>query len=538
MRGSGKRKSFGISLVAVGLFVVIAAASIAGYVVTKRSVDDQNRSLLSEDVLQAGSVLQGLIGNLGGTLRSVSALATVNASGGDIGPNSAQEIAKLTTGLSVAVVSPASGGGYTVTYANGPGFTTGQSITGPVAAAVASSTAQLSETRIFTDAGRPVVAMVQGPATAGLGAVVLELPLVPYASAKTGIKGPFSDLVGAVYATPGQDKSQVILATTYQVPVTGDTASTTVSYQNVHWWVVARLRPGYNAVGNLASTTPYLVLGLGLVVALLVAVMAEILIRRQRVTAELVADRTAELEQSLEHLQEAQSALVRSERLSAIGEMASVVGHELRNPLTAVTNAHFLIRQALGDPAPPAVDKHLTMAERETGKAARLAEDLTAFVRPRDPTFAPVRLADLVREVIEATPPPEGVALRVDTDDGVVEADRGQLAEVLANLVTNAYQAMPEGGEVQVTSAASNGTASVVIADTGEGVDSQTARRMFEPFFTTKTNGTGLGLAIVRRLVEAHGGQVTLENRSPKGTQVTVRLPVQQEPVGREEAGG
>jgi signal transduction histidine kinase len=277
-------------------------------------------------------------------------------------------------------------------------------------------------------------------------------------------------------------------------------------------------------VGSSSELSPYLVLFLGLFVGVLVAVTAEILVRRQRFAAEQVSMRTAELQTSLEDLRAAQAALVRSERLSAVGEMASVVGHELRNPLTAVTNSHYLLRQALGDPAPAPVEKHLAMAERETAKAATLAEDLNAFVRPRDPNFATVRLGDIVDEVVEATPPPEGVALHVDAE-GEVDADRGQIAEVLVNLVTNAYQALPDGGAVTVTASASNGTASLVVADDGEGVDPAVASRLFEPFYTTKATGTGLGLAIVRRLVEAHGGQVAMENAEPHGARVVVTLP-------------
>jgi signal transduction histidine kinase len=526
---SANRRSHGVSLVAVAVFVVVAVASVIGFALLQRSVNDQNRSLLREDAQKAGSVLQGLVANIGGTVHAVGALAT--ASGGTIGPSTDAEIAKLATGFSVALVAPTPSG-YRVTYAKGPAYTAGQLVAGPVAAAVASSTAQLSETKVFTVGGHPTLALVEGPANGGIGAVVVQFPLNPYASAKSGAEGPFANLAGAVYATRGQDPSQVILATTFTVPVTGTTASVPVTYQNVHWWVVAMSRPGVNPSGTLTDVYPYLVLALGLFVGLLVAVTAEILVRRQRYAAEQVALRTRELETSLDHLQEAQAALVRSERLSAIGEMASVVGHELRNPLTAVTNSHFLLRQSLGDPAPAPVEKHLAMAERETAKAAALAEDLTAFVRPREPVFGPVRLDEVVQEVLEATPPPDGVAVSVESDDGMIDADRGQIAEVLVNLVTNAYQAVPDGGEVRVTALSSNGTASLVVSDTGEGVDPTMAGRMFEPFFTTKANGTGLGLAIVRRLVEAHGGEVAFENVDPRGARVTVRLPLRHEAAG------
>ena len=518
----------GLSVVTIGVFLVVAIASIVGYFVMRKAVDDQNSTLLRNDTLQAASVIQGLITNIGGAVSSVSALADVNTSRGSIGANTDTEIGKLATGFSVAIVQPAPAGGYVVTYAKGADYTVGQTVPPAVAAAVATSGAQLSETRVFTANGHPTLALVRGPATAGLGAVVVQFPLNPYAGVKGSTKGPFSNLVGGVYVGAKQDTSQLVLATTNEVPVTGTTASAPADYQNVHWVVVAKARPGVSLVGSSSELSPYLVLFLGLFVGLLVATTAEILVRRQRFAAEQVAMRTAELETSLEDLRAAQEMIVRGARLSAVGEMASVVGHELRNPLTAVTNSHYLLRQSLGDPAPPAIEKHLAMAERETAKAATLAEDLNAFVRPREPSFAPVHLGEVVQEVVDATPPPEGVALHVDATDSVIDADRGQIAEVLVNLVTNAYQALPQGGSVSLRAVATNGTASLVVADDGEGVDAATAKRIFEPFYTTKATGTGLGLAIVRRLVEAHGGQVSMERAEPHGARVVVQLPVHQ----------
>jgi len=514
-------------LVTVVVLVAGVAAAITGFALTKRAVDDQNAALLREDGLQAASVIESLVADIGGTVNTVSALAAVNAPKGVIGPNTDAEIAKLATGFSVALVKPAPGG-YRVAYAKGPDFVVGQSVTAPVLQAVASSGPTMSGTRVFSVGGHPALALVEGPATSGLGAVVVQFPLDPYATVKTLASGPFSNLVGAVYAETGQHPSQVVFATTYRVPVTGTTVTEPISVQGVHWSMVVRARPGVTLTGSFASAWPYFVLILVLLVTALMVITTEVLARRHRFAARQVASRTAELEASLGELRAAQEALVRSERLSAVGEMASVVGHELRNPLTAVTNSHFLLRQSLGDPAPDPVEKHLAMAERETAKAATLAEDLTAFVRPRSPVFEPVRLDEVVHEVLEATPPPSGVDVSVDTQSDVIEADRVQITEVLVNLVTNAYQAMPEGGSVTVAARATNGSASLVVADSGPGVAPDAAARLFEPFFTTKANGTGLGLAIVRRLVESHGGDVSLDNGDPGGARFTVRVPVSQ----------
>ena len=160
-----------------------------------------------------------------------------------------------------------------------------------------------------------------------------------------------------------------------------------------------------------------------------------------------MAERTAELDAS-------HAALVRSERLSALGEMASTIGHELRNPLAAVINAHFMVRHTLGDAITPDIDRLLVMAERQTTRAATLADNLTAFVRQREPNPVPLDLGVVVEEVLEATPPPSGIEVAVDVPPLVVRADSDQLTQVLANLIVNGFQAMPDGGTLRIGASA------------------------------------------------------------------------------------
>jgi signal transduction histidine kinase len=267
---------------------------------------------------------------------------------------------------------------------------------------------------------------------------------------------------------------------------------------------------------------------MGLLIALVVTITIQTVQRRHRYAQVLVDERTADLNASLHELKTTQDALVQQERLSAVGEMASVIGHELRNPLAAVTNALFIVRGDLGQELSPTTEKYLSMAERETSKAAVLADDLTAFVRPRELVESEIDVPALVDEVLAATPNPEGVRVDVVVAPCSLVGDRGQLAEVLTNLVTNAYQAMPDGGTVRLGVSCSDGHATFTVEDTGSGIQDATMQRIFEPFFTTKNSGTGLGLAIVQRLVEAHGGQISLENGSTGGVRATVVLPVKE----------
>jgi signal transduction histidine kinase len=217
--------------------------------------------------------------------------------------------------------------------------------------------------------------------------------------------------------------------------------------------------------------------------------------------------------------------LVERERLAAVGEMASVVSHELRNPLGAMGNAVFLVRHSMHGDLSAEVDQHLSMAEREIEKATAIIDHLVAFVRPRLPVSEPVSMRDVVEEVLETTPAPAGVDVRVDVDGVRPLADRGHLAEILVNLVSNAFDALREGGTVRIGARVVEQCAEVTVEDDGPGLGRAISERIFEPFFTTKHTGTGLGLAIVRRLVEDNRGAVAVDSHIGQGTRFTISLP-------------
>ena len=168
------------------------------------------------------------------------------------------------------------------------------------------------------------------------------------------------------------------------------------------WWLVAAAKSPL--AGRFPNAAPYVVLAFGLLLALAVGSVIEVVVRRQRYASSLVAERTAELLAS-------QEALVRSERLSAVGQMTTVVGHELRNPLGAVMNSLYMLRRSLGDPA--AAEPHLAVAERQTARAVNLAQDLTAYMRENEPELAPLELRDVLDDVLEATPMPPNVEVRL-----------------------------------------------------------------------------------------------------------------------------
>jgi signal transduction histidine kinase len=135
-----------------------------------------------------------------------------------------------------------------------------------------------------------------------------------------------------------------------------------------------------------------------------------------------------------------------------------------------------------------------------------------------------MELGDLVQEVLGATPQPDNVEVLLDVEPVHLVGDRGQLAEVLNNLVTNAYQSMPDGGILRLSGSCDEAGVTIIVEDSGGGVDQAVMAQVFEPFFTTRSSGTGLGLAIVQRLVQSHHGEITLEN-TDGGVRATLVLP-------------
>jgi signal transduction histidine kinase len=520
------RRVLRASPVTVGVAAVLVAVSVVAFFLFRSSDDHQETTLLRSDALQASVYVSSVFSGVGTLLDSIGT-ATTSASGS---PAAFATTARQLTGgrLSVALAQH-SGSGYSVVSAVGPLFRTGQALGPALSADLGRAGATMTPGPVTFDGHMTTFSFAVGPPFAPAGeAIVLELRIDPYLTSRLTTAKPFALLDVAVYGAPHADKGALLVANTRALPLAGSTVAEHVTMGTANWTLVAEARGPLT--GGFARQAPFVILGLGLFVAALMAATAEVLVRRQRYAARAVAERTADLERTLEDLRTAQDALVRGERLSALGEMASIVGHELRNPLSAVTNALYLVRAGLGEVGDP-LDRHLAMAERETAKAASLAEELTAFVRPGAPQKEPVALDQLVREVVEAAPPPAEVELEVEVEPLSVDADPRQLSEVLTNLITNAYQAVDGAGKVTVTAHMNGAGLELQVRDSGPGIAPELAERVFEPFFTTKHDGTGLGLAIVRRLVEAHGGEVAFEaNGDGGGARAVVRLPT--EPSG------
>jgi signal transduction histidine kinase len=233
----------------------------------------------------------------------------------------------------------------------------------------------------------------------------------------------------------------------------------------------------------------------------------------------------------------AEAALRRRDRLSAMGELASTVAHEVRNPLNAIGMSVQRLRREY--PAAVATESDadreemtqlLQVVEGETKRINAIVQQFLEFARP--PRLAP-RDTDLgaeLQSVVDAAHPlaaSRGVRLDVDaTGAGSAVVDAGQLRQVLDNLLRNAIEATPEGGRVTVVAKSGSKGHTIAVRDTGVGIAPEDLPRIFDLYFTTKLEGTGVGLAVSQQIVSAHGGTIEVDSKPGEGTSMTIRLPL------------
>jgi signal transduction histidine kinase len=227
--------------------------------------------------------------------------------------------------------------------------------------------------------------------------------------------------------------------------------------------------------------------------------------------------------------------LVRSERLAAIGRMASHITHEVRNPLSSIgLNVELLEEEVAGLGGGEATKEArdlLGAIAKEVDRLTALTKDYLRLARVPRPTLEVVDLGELVRSVLdfaggELRRSGITVGVRVGEDLGAIPLDESQLRQVLLNLVRNAREAMPEGGTLRVSASRQGEAVEIAVEDTGAGVPGDERERIFEPFHTSKAQGTGLGLPLAMQLVRGHGGTLRLESPAGGGARFVVRLPI------------
>ena len=237
---------------------------------------------------------------------------------------------------------------------------------------------------------------------------------------------------------------------------------------------------------------------------------------------------------NLEKLVEERSKQLKdSERLAAIGATAGMVGHDIRNPLQAITGDLYLAKSELAS-TPESDEKKnalesLQEIEKNIDYINKIVADLQDFARPLNPHVEEADLKLIIDKLLSNNHLPGNVKVSVTVDEEArkVVADCTYINRIMYNLVNNAVQAMPQGGKLTINVRKDKNTNDNIISvkDTGVGIPEHVKDKLFTPMFTTKSKGQGFGLAVIKRMTEALGGTVTFESQEGKGTTFTIRLP-------------
>lgn len=232
-------------------------------------------------------------------------------------------------------------------------------------------------------------------------------------------------------------------------------------------------------------------------------------------------------------VQEKTKMLQDTERLAAIGATAGMVGHDIRNPLQAIIGDVYLLRSELS--SLPESDEKESMKESLDGMdenvqyVNKIVQDLQDYAKPINPMAQETNVQSLLEDVLfkNGVPDKVDVSCQVEKKAKKMVTDPGVLKRIISNLVSNALQAMPKGGKLNVHVYREAKSTVITVMDTGVGIPEEVKSKLFSPLFTTKSKGQGFGLAVVKRMTEALGGTVTFESEVGKGTKFILRLPTQ-----------
>ncbi|HUL06629.1 MAG TPA: ATP-binding protein [Candidatus Acidoferrum sp.] len=256
----------------------------------------------------------------------------------------------------------------------------------------------------------------------------------------------------------------------------------------------------------------------------------------ERKTADEIGDLVGAFQETARKLSESQDKLARNERLSALGQVAGSVSHELRNPLGTIRNSMDIVRKITAGKG-LGVDRALERIDRSLDRCNTIVSDILEFSRVQELNREATDIDAWLKDMLDEHEVPPAVAVRRELGSGAeVLLDRTRFRQVLVNLIDNAAQAMTDaewtpGDErertITVGTVAAGPHLRLSVADNGPGIAADKLTKIFEPLFTTKVKGVGLGLPTVRKLVEQHGGTIDVESTVGEGTIFTVWLPRQ-----------
>jgi signal transduction histidine kinase len=226
-------------------------------------------------------------------------------------------------------------------------------------------------------------------------------------------------------------------------------------------------------------------------------------------------------------LKDANERLVKSERLAAIGELAGMVGHDLRNPLAGIKNAAYFLKKKGTAISEAQAKEMLETIDKAIDHSDKIINDLLDYSREMHLELTKYAAHTLMEEAIGMIQVPDRIQIINHVqEETLIWVNADKMMRVFINLIKNAIDAMPEKGTLEISSCQTRACVEIAFADTGTGISDETLQKIFSPLFTTKAQGMGFGLAICKRIIEAHGGTITVKTTVNKGTTFTVTLPI------------
>lgn len=236
-----------------------------------------------------------------------------------------------------------------------------------------------------------------------------------------------------------------------------------------------------------------------------------------------------ELIKANEQLKDAQDQVVRSEKLAAVGQLASSVAHELRNPIGAIKNSLFYMKRKLikdYKEESNSITQLIGIVEKETDRSSKIISDLLGFAQTSKPSSAPTDIKHVIEEAHSRITMPTNIETIIDIDPNLpkVLIDSAQIGQVFLNLIQNSYQAMPDGGKLEIKANNCDEFVKIEIKDSGLGIPQKLIGKVFDPLFTTKINGIGLGLAFSYEVIQRHNADIEVSSVEGEGTAFVIKI--------------
>jgi PAS domain S-box-containing protein len=242
------------------------------------------------------------------------------------------------------------------------------------------------------------------------------------------------------------------------------------------------------------------------------------------------------VEKRTRQLKEAHERILKAERLAAIGQVAAMVGHDLRNPLTGIAGATYFLKTRFGPKMDKKTGEMLEIIEKDIEHSNKIINDLLDYSREAQLELTETTPKSILKEALSLVEVPKSIQIiDLTQDETRIRVDVDKIKRVFVNLIKNSIDAMPKGGKLTIKSTKLDSKLEIVFSDTGMGMPKETLEKIWTPLFTTKAKGMGLGLPICKRIIEAHRGTISVESTVGKGTTFALAIPIEPKP---EKEGG